>query len=100
MRVKKLESFGHEGSQGQGEFYDPALKDNIVGRKQTRLDLWEEHFKDPIIALDKALKCQANPHSGCPLAQSSCGKARELRLGGLRHFAKEVGKTFLRRRLA
>ena len=23
----------------------------------TRLELWEEHLKDPIVALDKALKC-------------------------------------------
>ena len=26
-------------------------------KKQTRLVLWKEHLKDPIIALDKALKC-------------------------------------------
>ena len=24
---------------------------------KTRLELWEEHLKDPIVALDKALKC-------------------------------------------
>ena len=39
------------------EFYDPAHKFYIVGRKQTRLELCEEHLKDQIIALDKALKC-------------------------------------------
>ena len=39
------------------EFYDPACKDNILGRSTTRLELWEEHLKDPIVALDKALKC-------------------------------------------
>ena len=33
------------------EFYDLARKDNVLGRNQTRLELWEEHFKDPIIAL-------------------------------------------------
>ena len=38
------------------DFYDPARKDNILKRNQTRLELWEEHLKDPIIALDKALK--------------------------------------------
>ena len=27
-----------------------------------RLELWEEHFKDPIVALDKALKCVGNPY--------------------------------------
>ena len=39
------------------EFYDPARKDNILGRNKTRLELWEEHLKDPIVALDIALKC-------------------------------------------
>ena len=34
------------------ELYDPARKVNILGRSRTRLDLW-----DPIVALDKALKC-------------------------------------------
>ena len=43
------------------EFYDPARKDNILGRKKTRLELWEEHLKDPIAALDKALKCVEHP---------------------------------------
>ena len=42
------------------DFYDPARKDNILGRKKTRLELWEEHLKDPIVALDKALKCVEN----------------------------------------
>ena len=37
------------------EFYDPACKDNILGRNQTRLELWEEHLKEQIIALDKAV---------------------------------------------
>ena len=27
---------------------DPARKDNILGRNKTRLELWEEHLKDPI----------------------------------------------------
>ena len=25
---------------------------NVKGRNETRLALWEEHFKDPIVALD------------------------------------------------
>ena len=33
-----------------------------VSVKKTRLELWEEHLKDP--ALDKALKCLENPHHG------------------------------------
>ena len=37
------------------EFFDPTRKDNILERNITRLELWEEHLKDPIVALDKAL---------------------------------------------
>ena len=44
------------------DFYDPERKDNILGRNKTRLELWEEHRKDPIVALDKALKCLEKPH--------------------------------------
>ena len=56
--------FIYEGTQGQGEeYYDPARKDNILRRKQTRLG-WEEHRKDPILVLDKALKCPENPYQG------------------------------------
>ena len=42
------------------EYYDPTREDNILGRNKTRLALWEEHLKDPIVALDKALKCVEN----------------------------------------
>ena len=38
------------------EFNYPARKDDVLGRNKTRLELWEEHLKDPIVALDKALK--------------------------------------------
>ena len=39
------------------DFCDPARKDNVLGRNKTRLELWEEHLKEPIVALDKALQC-------------------------------------------
>ena len=39
-----------------GEYYDPEREDNIRGRNKTRLAPWEERLKDPIVALDKALK--------------------------------------------
>ena len=39
------------------EHYDPKREDKIKGRNETRLALLEEHLKDPIGALDKALKC-------------------------------------------
>ena len=41
----------------RGEFDDPARKEDILGRNKTRLELWEEQLKDPLVALDKALKC-------------------------------------------
>ena len=47
---------------GGDDFYDPERKDKILGRSKTRLELWEEHLKDPIVALDKALKCVENPN--------------------------------------
>ena len=39
------------------EHYEPTREDNIRRRNETILALWEEHLKDPIVALDKALKC-------------------------------------------
>ena len=39
------------------EFYDRAREVDILGRNTTRLELWEEHHKGPLVALDKALKC-------------------------------------------
>ena len=36
------------------EFYDPAREEDISRRNKTRLELWGEHLKDPIAALDKA----------------------------------------------
>ena len=50
---------GYEGSLGQ-EVRNTMIqlaKKNILGRKQRTLELWEEHLKDPITALDKALRC-------------------------------------------
>ena len=39
------------------EYYDPARKEDILGRTKTRLDLWEGHLNDRIAALAKALEC-------------------------------------------
>ena len=46
-----------KAAKNAGEYYDPDRKDNILKRNETRLALWEEHLKDPILALDKALNC-------------------------------------------
>ena len=45
-----------------GEEYYSTREDNIKGRNETRLALWEEHLKDPIGGLDKALKCVENQY--------------------------------------
>ena len=37
------------------EYHDPTREDYIRRRNETRQALWEEHLKDPIDALDKAL---------------------------------------------
>ena len=42
------------------DFYDPERKENILERSKTRLELWEEHLEDPIVALDRTLKCVEN----------------------------------------
>ena len=31
------------------EHYDPTREDHIIGRNNTRLALWEQHVKDPIV---------------------------------------------------
>ena len=50
---KSKSPLGNEGGQRQGEmYYDPARKADISGRTKTRLGLWEEHLKDPIIAME------------------------------------------------
>ena len=44
------------------EYHDPKREDNIKGRNETRLALWEEHLKDQLGALDKDLKCVESQH--------------------------------------
>ena len=90
MKVKKAKALGAmEAAKDMGEeFCDPARKENILGRRQTRLELCEEHLKkDPIIALDKALWA-------CLLVQSSCRKSREVQWPAVgwaqAFFAKDV----------
>ena len=72
------------------DFCDPQRKDNFLGRNQTRLELWEEHLKDPIVALDKALKCVENSCLvfGGPRAVWPCGG------GLLRWLAQASSKVF------
>ena len=44
------------------DFYDPAREEDISRRNKTRLELWEEQLKDPIAALDEALKNVESQH--------------------------------------
>ena len=61
------------------DFYDPERKDNIR-RKTTRSGLWEEHLRDPVAALDKALTCVENSYWMCLSARESCGRSDLLLL--------------------
>ena len=39
------------------EYYDPVCKEDILGRTKNTSEIVEEHLKDPIVALSKALEC-------------------------------------------
>ena len=54
------------------DYHDPTRDYKIRERSKTRLVLWEEHLRDPIVTLDTALKCVEN---SCwkVLAQVHCG---------------------------
>ena len=80
------------------EYYDPDRKDKILRSNNTKLALWEEHRKDPIVAVDNVLKCVWRIRAGNlgpsawwkgvsqwrPLASSKvCGRSRCGRTFGL-----------------
>ena len=51
---KKQNFWAMKAAMDRGEVYhDPAREEDILGRTKPRLELWEEHLKDPITALDK-----------------------------------------------
>ena len=52
------------------EYYDSTREDNIQGRSETRLALWEEHLKDPNVS--------------CPwfLGRKEKGLPKESNVGG------------------
>ena len=95
-REQELKRAMKAAKDREEEFYDPARKDNIFGRKQTRLELWEEDLKDPIIALDRPLKCLENLHGGWPLLEAFRGKSRVLQwptAGWAQAFCKVCGRS-------
>ena len=84
------------------DFYDPERKDNILGRNKTRLEMWEEHLKDPIVALDKAFEVRGESVSrlivGSRLVVELVFNGMWLR--GLMYGAKDVGQISVKRCLA
>ena len=59
---KPQEAWEMKAAKDAGEeCCDAVREDDILGNK-TRLALWEEHLKDPIVALDNALKCVENSY--------------------------------------
>ena len=74
------------------EFYDPAHKEDILGK--TRLDLWEEHITDSIAALARALECLENSFSCwllvCSLVASG---SNGLQYCEREDFANDVGRA-------
>ena len=58
VRVKKAKALWamNAARDRDEEFCDLARKEDILGRTKTRLELWEEHLKDPVAALAKVLE--------------------------------------------
>ena len=52
------------------EFCDPGRKDNTLGRKQSRLELWEEHLKRPNHSFGRSSEVPRKSLSGL----TSCSK--------------------------
>ena len=84
------------------ESCDPAREDNILVRNKTRLALWEEHLKDPIVALDKALKSVENSCQKV-LARVLCGGSvfhwpllASSKVYGRSRFGRAIGPTWIR----
>ena len=80
------------------DFHDPERKDNYLGRNKTRLELWEEHFKYPIVALDKSFEVRGEFVLRLTIgSETCCGIGLEwlVACGGLRHGSKCVGQTFM-----
>ena len=103
QKAKALWAMKAASDRGE-EQYDPARKEEILGRTTTRLELWEEHLKDPA-ALAKALECLENPYLGWHVFHSLSLPASICRRNGFQHrwrkdFARDVGRAPLGRRLA
>ena len=81
------------------ECYDPGHEEDVLGRTNTLLDLWEVHLKHLIVALAKAVACLENLHLSWHLV-SQLVVASFCRRNGFQHswrkdFAKDVGRALL-----
>ena len=72
QRAKALWAMKAAKDRGD-KFYDPARKDNMLRTNKTRLEVWEEHLKDPIVALDKGPKVCGKSVLKLELARGFCG---------------------------
>ena len=79
------------------EYYDPAKITFWEGKRHDWS--WEEHIKDPVIALDKALKCLENPYCGLTSGSKRLVESRVnchgLQLCGHQDVAQDVRKAVL-----
>ena len=53
MKIKKAKAqWAMKAANDRGEeYYAPVGSEDILGRTETRLELWEEHLKDRIVVL-------------------------------------------------
>ena len=92
----------HEAQKAKALWKMKAAKDageennrSHAGRNKTRVVLWEDHLKDPIVTLDKALKCvEKSVLEG--VGPSAWWKERSCN-GGRWLPPKFVGKTYIGR---
>ena len=95
---KTKRPLGDEGSERQGRGFSMTQLAKIASWEGngTRLELWEELLKDPIMALDKGLEVSRES----PSALTSCSKflrdshtyCNELQFVGTGNLAKRCGK--------
>ena len=96
VRVKRAKAFwAMTAAKDRSEdFFDPACKDHILGRNQTRQELRREHLKDPAEeALDKALKFLENQYFKRIVGSRFFVKLAVDGLWPRGHGAKDVGYT-------
>ena len=91
QKAKALSAMKAAKDRGD-EFYDLARKDNILGRNQTRLELWEENLKDPLRG-----ESVSRLIVGSGLVTS---RFHDLRPRGFRFGARVVGQTVVAKGLA